>query len=372
MKIAVVKEHEAHEHRVALTPEGVKKLAGAGFEIFIQAGAGEKAGFADEEYKAVGAVVTSDTDNLFKDAKITMRVAAPDAQDVQYLHPHTVLIGSLKPHVSTDLCKELKSAKITSFSLDLIPRITRAQSMDVLSSQSNLSGYRAVVEGAQMLPRAFPMMMTPSGTIPPARVLILGAGVAGLQAIATAKRLGAIVSAFDVRAAAKEQVESLGASFVSVDFEETGDGSGGYAKEMSEAYKQAQRAKLMEVLKTQDLVISTAQIPFKPAPTLLDKEMVEVMKATSLVIDLAIESGGNCTLSKSEKVVDHKGVKIYAPRNMPSHIAYDASQMLSRNAVNFINNLIKDGNINWDDEIVKGTCLTHEGKITHPLFAEEK
>ena len=364
-----MKESQGHEHRVALTPEGVKKLTGLGYRVFVQSGAGERAGFVDNDYQGVGATLSKDTKELLNDANVVVRVSQGDEKDWKTLPKDSVLIGILKPHSSESLRDFLCKQSITGFSLDMIPRITRAQSMDVLSSQSNLSGYRAVVEASTMLPRAFPMMMTPSGTIAPARVLILGAGVAGLQAIATAKRLGAIVSVFDVRAAAKEQVESLGATFIEVPFEEKGDGQGGYAKEMSEDYKKAQRAKLMDVLKNQDVVITTAQIPFKKAPILLDQDMVDVMKHGSLVIDLAIESGGNCTLSKSDDIIDYKGIKIYAPLNMPSHIAFDASQMFSRNVVNFIGNLFKDGSLNMDDEIVKGTCLAHKGDIIHPMFA---
>lgn len=370
MKIAVVKENLSHEHRVALTPEGVKKLIALGYTLSIQSGAGDRAGFMDDAYQASGASIAKDTKDLFKEAALVVCVNAGEEKGWKSLPKGCVLLGALKPHTSEALRDYLCDHDITTFSMDMIPRITRAQSMDVLSSQSNLAGYRAVVEASTMLPRAFPMMMTPSGTIPPARVLILGAGVAGLQAIATAKRLGAIVSVFDVRAAAKEQVESLGATFVEVPFEEKGDGQGGYAKEMSDDYKKAQRAKLMDVLKTQDVVITTAQIPFKTAPTLLDKDMVEVMKHGSLVIDLAVESGGNCTLSKADDIIDHKGVKIYAPLNMPSHIPFDASQMFSRNIVNFITNLYKEGVLDMDDEIVKGTCLSHKGAIVHPLFSK--
>jgi NAD(P) transhydrogenase subunit alpha len=255
--------------------------------------------------------------------------------------------------------------------MDLVPRITRAQSMDVLSSQSNLAGYRAVIEGANALNRAFPLMMTAAGTIAPARVLILGAGVAGLQAIATAKRLGAIVSAFDVREASREQVESLGATFVSVDYDEKGDGSGGYAKEMSDGFQKAQKAKLTEVLKTQDLVISTAQIPGKKAPVLIDDDMVAVMKPSSVIIDMATETGGNCTLSKEDKDVVHKNVLIMGPSNMPSHIPFDASQLFSRNVVTFLQTLnIKEG-IKFEDDIIKAMCVTHDGDICLPQLKGE-
>lgn len=368
-KIAVVKENSLHEARVALTPEGVKKLTALGYSVVLEQGAGERAGFLDADYTFAGAEIAGSVQELFEHATIVLRVNAGEEKEWKYLPKNSVLLANLKAHTSEPLRTFLCAHPVTAFALEMIPRITRAQSMDILSSQSNLAGYRAVIEAANILPRAFPMMMTPSGTIAPARVLILGAGVAGLQAIATAKRLGAIVSVFDVRAAAKEQVESLGGTFIQVEFEEKGDSTGGYAKEMSEDYKKAQRAKLMDVLKTQDIVITTAQIPMKTAPTLLDEEMVSVMKHGSLIIDLAIESGGNCTLSKMEETVDYNGVKIYAPRNMPSHIAFDASQMLSRNAVHFITNLYKEGVLHMEDAIVKGTCLSHDGKLVHPLFA---
>jgi len=363
-----MKESAACEKRVALTPEGVKKLKPLGFDIHIAKGAGDKACFSDHDYAQAGAHVESDDKKLFKDAKLALRVGEATSEDITNLPPQTILVGVLKPHDNKKELKELASKKITSFSLELVPRITRAQSMDVLSSQSNLAGYRAVIEGANLLGRVFPMMMTAAGTVAPSRVLILGAGVAGLQAIATAKRLGAIVSAFDVRSAAKEQVESLGATFVQVDLEESGDGAGGYAKEMSEAAKKAQKAKLTEVLKTQDLVITTAQIPFKKAPILIDDAMVSGMKSGSVIVDLAAETGGNCTLSKLGKTTNHKGVTIYAPQLIVGNIAQDASALFSRNIISFVQNLIKDEKIQFEDEIVKASCLTHDGHIVHPLF----
>ncbi len=372
MKIAVAKEHSPYECRVALTPEGVKKCITLGYNVFVEKNAGERAGFDDDAYKASGAIVEEDLSKLFGDANITLRIQPPSAQEIAYLPPHSSLIGLLKPHMKNDELNALAREKVTSFALEMIPRITRAQSMDVLSSQSNLAGYRAVIEGAHALNRTFPMMMTPAGTIAPMRVLILGAGVAGLQAIATAKRLGAIVSAFDVRSAAKEQVESLGATFIAIEAEESGDGSGGYAKEMGDAYQKAQKLKLTDVLKTQDLVITTAQIPMKKAPILIDEDMVSVMKSGSMIIDLASETGGNCTLTKHGETVTHGGTQIYAPLNIMSAIAYDASQLFSRNNVHFITNLIKEGQIQFDDEIVKATCLTHEGAIIHPLFSEKR
>ncbi len=368
LKIAVAKEQAAHEHRVILTPEGAKKLITLGYAVHVQKGAGEKAGFWDHSYEETGACIQSDEEDLYKDAQVSLRIQPLSKQDIAYLPPHSIVIGLLKPHCHPDELKELAAEKVTSFSLELIPRITRAQSMDILSSQSNLAGYRAVIEGAHALSRAFPMMMTPAGTIAPVRVLILGAGVAGLQAIATAKRLGAIVSAFDVRSAAKEQVESLGATFISIAMEESGDDTGGYAKEMSDAYQKAQKEKLTDILKSQDLVITTAQIPMKKAPILIDEAMVEEMKDGAMIIDLASETGGNCALTKQGRTVIHRGVRIYGPENCVSSIAHDASKLLSRNVVHFITNLISDGVLQFNDAIVKATCLTHEGAIVHPQF----
>lgn len=360
------------ERRVALTPEGVKKLAALGYKIHVQKGAGELSGFLDDAYKEAGAEIHNDQESLFENAALSVRVQPLSSQDIAYLPPHSILIAMIKPHLFPAELKELASQKVTTFGLEFIPRITRAQSMDVLSSQSNLAGYRAVIEGAYALNQAFPMMMTPAGTIAPTRVLVLGVGVAGLQAIATAKRLGAIVSAFDVRAATKEQVESLGATFISVEAEESGDAAGGYAKEMSDAYKLAQRAALANILKTQDLVITTAQIPMKKAPILIDDELLSVMKHGSMIIDLASETGGNCSKTQHGKTITQDGVKIHGPLNILSDISYNASQLFSRNIVHFITNLMKDGKINRDDDIVKASCLTHEGAIVHEHFREKR
>ncbi len=371
MKVVVVKEESPHEKRVALTPEGVKKLKTMGFDIWVSKGAGDKACLDDKSYTDAGAHVEGDLKKLYKDAKLVLRMGVPSADDISHIPAKAILLGILKPHENKEELKKLADQKITSFGLELIPRITRAQSMDVLSSQTNLAGYRAVIEGANLLGRVFPMMMTPAGTVAPSRVIILGVGVSGLQAIATAKRLGAIVSAFDVRSAAKEQVQSLGATFVEVPLEESGDGAGGYAKEMSEAAQKAQKAKLTEVLKTQDLVITTAQIPMKKAPILIDDAMVAGMKAGSVIVDLAAETGGNCTLSKLGKTITQKGVTVYAPHTIVSNIAQDASNLFSRNVVAFLQNLMKDNQIQFEDEIVKASCLTHDGSIVHPLFKGE-
>ncbi len=372
MKILALKETSANERRVSLTPEVTKKLTDLGHQITIERDAGKEAGFSDEAFEAAGATMTKDITKSLAQADIVTHVSPPSVDELKSAKEGTILISLLRPHANGPLLKELASAKLTSLSLEMIPRISRAQAMDVLSSQSNLSGYKAVVDAASEYEKAIPMMMTAAGTIAPARILIIGAGVAGLQAIATARRMGAIVSAFDVRSASKEQVESLGASFVEVESEESGDATGGYAKEMSEDYKRRQSEKLADVLKSQDIVITTALIPGKPAPILITAEMVKSMKPGSIIYDLAIENGGNCELAESNKMVVKNGVKIMAPANVPSRIAFDASQLFARNVFNLLKILTeKDGaalSLNMDDEIIKGACLTHAGEIIHPSF----
>ena len=374
MLLVALKETAAYEKRVSLTPDVAKKIIELGHQVSIESDAGKEAGYPNSLYEKAGCTVQKELSDLLKKADVVLVVSPPSEKETSTFPKNCLLIGMLKPHQNQALLKSLASHKVTSFSLELLPRITRAQSMDVLSSQSNLAGYKAVVDAASEFGRALPLMMTAAGTIPAARVLILGAGVAGLQAIATARRLGAIVSAYDVRAATKEQVESLGATFVSVEAEETGDGTGGYAKEMSDAYKKAQEEKLKEVLKTQDIIITTAQIPGKPAPVLVTEAMVKTMKPGSVIVDLAAESGGNCPLSEAGKTVTKHGVKVIGCANMPSRIAADASQLYARNLLNFLKNLMdKDGkalDINWQDEIVTATNLTHGGAITHPAFKE--
>jgi H+-translocating NAD(P) transhydrogenase subunit alpha len=374
MKIAVPKESADFECRVALTPEVSKKLIDLGHTIVFEKGAGNAAGIADADYEAIGASVSKDAKTLYNNADIVLRINPPTTTELSSLPKDSILIGMLKPHENEKLVKEFAKRKITAFALEFIPRISRAQSMDVLSSQSNLAGYKAVIDAASEFGRAMPMMMTAAGMIPPARVLILGAGVAGLQAIATARRLGAIVSAFDVRPAVKEQVESLGATFVEVESKESGEGTGGYAKEMSADYKKRQQAKLEEVLRQQDIVITTAQIPGKPAPILITQKMVKEMKGGSVIVDLAVESGGNCEASELGKVVMKNGIKIIGYPNFPSRIPFDASQVYARNVLNFLK-LIMDTNnksttINWDDEIIKGAALSHDGKVIHPTLTQ--
>lgn len=372
MQIAVLKEKRPYETRVAATPETVKKLIALGFSVTVEKGAGDSSQYPDSHYEAAGAKVAASPEKTLDKAKIVLKVLPPMTKkdggedEVKLLPEGVLLIGMLQPYTKAELIEEYNKRKITAFSLELAPRITRAQAIDVLSSQSNLAGYRAVIEAANALHRAFPMMMTAAGTIAPARVLILGAGVAGLQAIATAKRLGAIVSVFDVRAAAKEQVESLGGTFVEVESEESGDAAGGYAKEMSKDYKDRQAAKIKEVIGKSDVVITTALIPGKPAPRLITADMVEGMKPGSVIVDLAVESGGNCEGSVIGKVVEKDGVKILGYANMPGRIPTDASAVYARNLLNLLTLCLdKDSKalkINWDDEIIQAIALTHEGK----------
>lgn len=370
MRIGVVKENASNETRVAITPDVVKKLVDKGIEIIVEKKAGEKAGFSDEEYIKSGAVVAKNFSELVKEVNVLAVVSPLEDKQLKALQEGVTVIGLLKPYENSELIKKYKT--INQFALEFVPRISRAQSMDVLSSQNNLAGYRAVIEGAFEFNKAFPLMMTAAGTVVAAKVLVIGAGVAGLQAIATAKRLGAVVSAFDVRSAAKEQVQSLGATFVEVEYNESGEGTGGYAKEMSEEYKKAQSEKLLDVLKNQDIVITTALIPGKPAPVLITEEMVKAMKNGSVIVDLAIDSGGNCPLSTPGISFSENGVKIVAHSNMASRIPYNASQLYSKNLFNFLNLLINKEdnslNINFDDEIIAASCLTCNGNIVNSVL----
>lgn len=366
IKIGFVKEVAAHDNRVALTPEVVGKLSQLGYEVCFEKTAGEKAGFVDAEYIAQRAKLFDTRKDVFSNSDIIVTVSGLSLKDISSCKQGTVVIGILKPEQNLDLIAAYKDKVITAFSLEKLPRITKAQSMDVVSSQSNLAGYRAVIDASYFFNRAFPMMMTAAGTIRPAKVLVLGAGVAGLQAIATAKRLGAVVMAFDVRAAAKEQVESLGAAFIEVPYKEDGEAKSGYAQVMSEGYKKAQNARLTEVIAVQDIVITTALIPGKPAPRLVTSDMVNKMKQGSVLVDLASESGGNCEVSEhgSTKIIN--GVTIHAPFNILSAISYDASQTFARNVLSFISTMfsIESDKIIFDqeDDIIKAILVTKEQK----------
>lgn len=373
MKIAIGKETAQAEKRVAASPDSVRKLISLGADVFVETGAGALSSYPDSQFEAAGAKVVSQ-DEAYKDADVVLRVRNPSAAETGKMKKGAVLIGMLAPYNDKEFLKTYAAQGIAAFSMELVPRITRAQTMDVLSSQANLAGYRAVLEAANEFGRGFPMMMTAAGTVPAAKVFIMGAGVAGLQAIATARRLGAVVSATDVRAAAKEQVQSLGATFVMVENEETkaAETAGGYAKEMSDDYKKQQAALIADTIKKQDIVITTALIPGRKAPVLVSDEMVKSMKPGSVIVDLAVEQGGNVSLAKSGEVVDVGGVKIVGHPNMPSRIAVDASALYARNLVNFLTPLVdkesKNLKINWEDEIVKATVLTKDGEIVHPNF----
>lgn len=379
MKISVPKERRDHETRVALSPEIVKKLVAQGHTVCVEKGAGFKASMPDHAYADAGATLVGGYDATVKDADLVIKVQPPLSpqnklyDEISPLPEGCTILGILAPYVHENLFHAYAEKKLTCFSLDLAPRITRAQSMDVLSSQSNLGGYRAVIEAAEAFNRAFPLMMTAAGTVPPARVLILGAGVAGLQAIATAKRLGAIVSAFDVRETAKEQVESLGARFISVEAEEQAEDQSGYAKEMSQSYKTRQSDRIREALEQHDIVISTALIPGLPAPVLISREMLDIMKPGSIIVDMAVEAGGNCEASKLGKVVETPhGVKVIGYPNLPSRVPKDASALYARNILSFLEAALNDTKTDFelesDDAIIKATLLTKRGDIVHENF----
>ncbi|MGH6947881.1 MAG: Re/Si-specific NAD(P)(+) transhydrogenase subunit alpha [Kiloniellales bacterium] len=372
MKIAILKERRANEARVAASPETVKKLVALGADVTVERGAGAGASYGDAAYEAAGATLANDAASAAAGAAVVLKVRRPSAEEAALLPRESVLVALLEPYKAGEELTRLASQGVTAFALELVPRITRAQAMDVLSSQANLAGYKAVLDGAAVFGRAFPMMMTAAGTIPPARVLVMGAGVAGLQAIATARRLGAVVSATDVRPAAKEQVQSLGASFVAVEDEEfkQAETTGGYAKEMSAEYKQKQAALIAETIKKQDMVITTALIPGRPAPRLIDEAMVKSMKPGSVIVDLAVESGGNCALSEAGKVVEKHGVKIVGHANVPSRLAEDASALYARNLFSFLGLIVdketKALKFDWNDEILKAACVMRDGQIVLP------
>lgn len=373
MKIAIPKERRALEARVAASPDTVKKYVQLGFDVVVETGAGAGASIADQLYVDAGATIATDSAAAF-DADVVLKIQRPTDEEIALMKSGTILLAQLGALVNRDMVKALADKGVTAFAMELVPRITRAQSMDILSSQANLAGYKAVLDGVDVFKRAIPMMMTAAGTIAPARFLVLGAGVAGLQAIATAKRLGAVVHAFDVRPAVKEQVQSLGGKFVEVDPEATKDAetAGGYAKEMSEEYKLKQAAKIAEVLQKTDIAICTALIPGKPAPVLITEEMVKNMRPGSVIVDLAVEAGGNCPLSEFDKVVEKHGVTLVGHGNVPARVAVDASALFSKNLLNFITPLVDKENkklvLNWDDEILKGSCVTRDGQIVHPAL----
>jgi NAD(P) transhydrogenase subunit alpha len=371
MKIAVGAEADPSEPRVAATPDTVKKMIGLGAEVAVQPGAGIKSGILDADYTAAGATVSADA---VSGADIVLQVRRPAAAELAKVQKGALVIAIMDPYGQDAALKAMADAGVTAFAMELMPRITRAQSMDVLSSQANLAGYRAVIDASAEYGRAFPMMMTAAGTVPAARVFIMGVGVAGLQAIATARRLGAVVTATDVRPATKEQVESLGAKFLAVEDDEfkNAQTAGGYAKEMSKEYQAKQAALVAEHIKKQDVVITTALIPGRPAPRLVSKEMVASMKPGSVLVDLAVERGGNVEGAKAGEVAAVNGVKIVGFTNVAGRLAASASALYAKNLLTFLEILIdkKDKKlaVNWDDEIVKATALTRDGAVVHPNF----
>ena len=371
MKIAIAREVDGSEPRVAATPDTVKKFKSLGIDVAVEPGAGIKSGVLDADYEAAGAVVSADA---VKDADIVIKVKRPDVSEVAKYRKGALVIAIMDPYGNEAALKALADAGVSAFAMELMPRITRAQVMDVLSSQANLAGYRAVIEAAEAFGRAFPMMMTAAGTVPAAKVFVMGVGVAGLQAIATARRLGAVVTATDVRPATKEQVESLGAKFLAVEDEEfkNAQTAGGYAKEMSKEYQAKQAALTAEHIKKQDIVITTALIPGRPAPKLVSADMVSSMKPGSVLVDLAVERGGNVEGVKSGEVVEVNGVKIVGFPNLAGKVAASASSLYARNLLSFIETLYdkaaKSLAVKWDDELVKATALTRDGAVIHPNF----
>jgi H+-translocating NAD(P) transhydrogenase subunit alpha len=362
MKLGVPNQSEQGETRVAVVPEVVRRLDKLGVEVVVEPGAGEQAHHADADFEAAGAAIGDPWG-----ADVVAVVRAPSADQIGKLSGDSVLIGFLNPLTDADTARALARQGVTAFAVEAIPRISRAQSMDALSSQASLGGYRAVLLAALELPRFFPMLTTAAGTIKPASVLVLGAGVAGLQAIATAKRLGAVVTAFDVRAVVKEQVESLGARFLELDLEADGEGAGGYAKELGEEQQQRQREALAEAAGRFDVAVTTAQIPGRRAPLLLTAQAVENMKPGAVIVDMAGESGGNCELTEAGQTVERHGVKIIAPVNLPGEMPDHASQLYARNVAALLELMVKDGNLELDfeDEVIAGACITRGGEIVH-------
>jgi len=376
--VGTVRETYPQERRVALVPRQCEALRKSGFEILIEQSAGVEAGYPDELYVARGARIAT-REEIFREAEVLAQVrclgANPEAgrADLPYLRPRQILIGFSEPLTALAECSQLATAGVSLLALELIPRITRAQSMDALSSMATISGYRAVLIGAMQLPKMFPLLMTAAGTLTPAKVFVLGAGVAGLQAIATARRLGAVVSAYDVRPAVKEQVESVGAKFVMLDVDAgSSEDKGGYAKAMDEEFYRRQRELLTETLREQDVVITTAAVPGRKSPILITAEMAGVMQPGSVIVDIAAERGGNCELTRPGETVVHNGVTIMGPVNLPSMVPHHASQMLSTNIAALAKLLVRDGQVGLDleDQILREALVTHEGKVVHPKVAE--
>ncbi len=365
--VLIARERRPGETRVAGTPETVKKLRQAGLEVTVEAGAGEGAFFADTAYAAAGAALAADAAAALAQADVVLRVGPLSAEEAAALPAGSTLVGLLAAHRHLGAVRALCDRKISSLAMELVPRITRAQNMDALSSQASVGGYKAVLLAAERLPKYFPLLMTAAGTVPPARVVVMGAGVAGLQAIATAKRLGAVVEVSDVRAAVKEQVESLGAKFIPLPMQESGEGQGGYAREMTPEFLAKQREIVARHVAAADVVITTAQVPGKRAPILVTKEMVESMKPGAVIVDLAAAEGGNCELSRPDEEIEHGRVQLLAPTNLPASMPVDASTIYARNVAALLLHLWRDGKLTIDpqDPITGPTLLTHEGTVRH-------
>ncbi len=369
MKIGIPKEISEGERRVAIVPKMAAQLKKDGYDILVEADAGEAAFFSDSEYERAGATIVADAQSLYAEADVIMKIWPPQKGEVEMMKPGSTYIGFLAPISRLDIIRQINKKNITSFAMEFIPRIARSQSMDALSSMASIAGYRAVLIATQHLGKFFPLMMTAAGTIPPARVLILGAGVAGLQAIATARRLGASVEAFDTRPAVREQVESLGAQFIEMELVKDAENSGGYAKEMSDEFLKREREIIGNRIAQNNVVITTAQVFGKKAPILITEEMVKQMKKGSVIIDLAAEQGGNCELTEAGMSIVKHGIIICGMVNLPSTLPIDASRMYSRNITNFFRHLYKtkDGTLDFEDEITKSTCITHKGEIMNEI-----
>ena len=368
MKISIPKETIHDETRVAATPQSVKELIKSGYEVNVETGAGSSSFISDDNFKKAGANIVYSTNELFKDSDIIIKVAAPTSNEIELMPKDSILVSFFQPTIELEKVKSISNKNITGLSMHLVPRTTLAQKMDALSSQANIAGYKAVLMGSSHMNVYMPLLMTAAGTIRPAKVLILGAGVAGLQAIATAKRLGAQVEAFDVRPEVKEQVESLGAKFVEVSSDsDDGVGEGGYAKETSDEYKQKQQELIKEHISKADMVVTTALIPGRKAPILIGKDVVELMKPGSVIMDLAAENGGNCEVTEKDKIITHNEIVIDGTSNIPATMPVHASELYAKNTSALVLYMTKENNLNLDmgDEIISGSSYTHEGKITH-------
>ena len=366
MKVFVPKERQSNEYRVAATPETVEKMAKLGLEIWVEPGAGEAAGFIDDAYRNAGAQLKDGTD-AWQQADILLKVAPVTAEESARSKDGSIAIGFFEPHKNLEIVRDLVNKQISSLAMELVPRITRAQTMDALSSQASIGGYKAVILAASRLGRYFPLMMTAAGTVSPSKVVILGAGVAGLQALATAKRLGAVVEVSDIRPVVKEQVESLGGRFIDLPEQVDAEDAGGYAKEMGEDFLRKQREILTERLRSAEVVITTAQIPGKKAPMLLSREMASVLRPGAVVVDMAASTGGNCELTRMDEEVVHNGVLFLGPSNLPATMAHDASTLYARNILALIEHVVEEGEVKLDpeDDVLAGTLLTHQGEVLH-------